>query len=148
MSKPTSYFPAYFLAYHKNECIYISVALIYSMEQTVTTFTQILADWHPLRAVHRAQCSNCHNKNQKRKLVLKRWNCDGWFISLFVTVIFSKQWHFLLLYFILYINHIIFLQGIFSACPTLCGRIAKERHLQVRIWFPWHTLQHQNYYTI
>ncbi|KAF4082113.1 hypothetical protein AMELA_G00147890 [Ameiurus melas] len=43
-----------------------------SMEKTVTTFTQLMADWHPLRAVHRAQCSNCHNKNQKRKLVLQR----------------------------------------------------------------------------
>ncbi|XP_026797732.3 SUMO-specific isopeptidase USPL1 [Pangasianodon hypophthalmus] len=43
-----------------------------SMQRTVTTFTQITADWHPLRAVHRAQCSNCHNKNQKRKLVLQR----------------------------------------------------------------------------
>lgn len=43
-----------------------------SIEKTVTTFTQIMADWHPLKAVHRAQCSNCHNKNQKRKLVLQR----------------------------------------------------------------------------
>ncbi|KAG7322454.1 hypothetical protein KOW79_013800 [Hemibagrus wyckioides] len=43
-----------------------------SMEKTVTTFTNIMADWHPLRAVHRAQCSKCHNKNQKRKLVLQR----------------------------------------------------------------------------
>ncbi|XP_046717254.1 SUMO-specific isopeptidase USPL1 isoform X2 [Silurus meridionalis] len=42
-----------------------------SIEKTVTTFTQIMADWHPLRAVHRTKCSNCHNKNQKRKLVLQ-----------------------------------------------------------------------------
>lgn len=55
-----------------NKCIYTSVVLIYSMEKTVTTFTQVNADWHPLRAVHRAQCSNCHNKKQKRKLVLNR----------------------------------------------------------------------------
>ncbi|KAK3550113.1 hypothetical protein QTP86_020671 [Hemibagrus guttatus] len=43
-----------------------------SMEKTVTTFTHLMADWHPLKAVHRAQCSKCHNKNQKRKLVLQR----------------------------------------------------------------------------
>ncbi|KAF5892957.1 SUMO-specific isopeptidase USPL1, partial [Clarias magur] len=43
-----------------------------SIEKTVTTFTHVMADWHPLRAVHTTQCSNCHNKNQKRKLVLQR----------------------------------------------------------------------------
>ncbi|KAK2823348.1 hypothetical protein Q7C36_019948 [Tachysurus vachellii] len=43
-----------------------------SMEKTVTTFSQIKSDWHPLKAVQVEKCRNCHNKNQKRKLVLQR----------------------------------------------------------------------------
>lgn len=34
------------------------------------TFTNIVPDWHPLRAVHLAPCNNCHRKNQRRKMVL------------------------------------------------------------------------------
>lgn len=43
-----------------------------SVEKTLTTFTQILNDWHPLKAIHRTQCSNCNRKNQRRKMVLER----------------------------------------------------------------------------
>ncbi|XP_076876515.1 SUMO-specific isopeptidase USPL1 [Brachyhypopomus gauderio] len=43
-----------------------------SVEKTITTFTQLVSDWHPLQAVHRAQCNNCHRKNQRRKLVFQK----------------------------------------------------------------------------
>ncbi|XP_056593170.1 SUMO-specific isopeptidase USPL1 isoform X2 [Triplophysa dalaica] len=39
---------------------------------TLTTLTQIMSDWHPLKATHRTQCSNCSRKNQRRKMVLER----------------------------------------------------------------------------
>ncbi|XP_048838738.1 SUMO-specific isopeptidase USPL1 isoform X2 [Brienomyrus brachyistius] len=41
-------------------------------EKTITTFTQVLPDWHPLGALHRAPCSRCHHKQQRRKMVLER----------------------------------------------------------------------------
>ncbi|KAK7925386.1 hypothetical protein WMY93_007696 [Mugilogobius chulae] len=40
--------------------------------KTLPTFTNIVPDWHPLRAVHFAPCNNCHRKNQRRKMVLQR----------------------------------------------------------------------------
>uniref|UniRef100_A0AAR2KME5 USP domain-containing protein n=1 Tax=Pygocentrus nattereri TaxID=42514 RepID=A0AAR2KME5_PYGNA len=51
------------------KCTSCHYTLNTSVEKTLTTFTQLTADWHPLRAVHRTQCSNCHHKNQKRKLI-------------------------------------------------------------------------------
>ncbi|KAJ0061656.1 hypothetical protein NL108_005725 [Boleophthalmus pectinirostris] len=39
--------------------------------KTLPTFTNIVPDWHPLRAVHLAPCNNCHKKNQRRKMVLQ-----------------------------------------------------------------------------
>ncbi|XP_064208814.1 SUMO-specific isopeptidase USPL1 [Anguilla rostrata] len=40
-------------------------------QKTLSTFTGVFPDWHPLRAVHQAQCNNCERKLQKRKMVLK-----------------------------------------------------------------------------
>lgn len=39
--------------------------------KTLPTFTNIVPDWHPLKAVHLAPCNNCHRKNQRRKMVLQ-----------------------------------------------------------------------------
>ncbi|KAM9456425.1 SUMO-specific isopeptidase USPL1 isoform 2-T3 [Clarias gariepinus] len=67
---------AYSLFQHTGQWEFICTCCGYnfstSIEETVTTFTQVMSDWHPLRAVHTAQCSNCNNKNQMRKLVLQR----------------------------------------------------------------------------
>ncbi|XP_036416910.1 SUMO-specific isopeptidase USPL1 isoform X2 [Colossoma macropomum] len=54
------------------KCTSCHYTLNTSVEKTLTTFTQLTADWHPLRAVHRAQCSNCRHKKQRRKLVFQR----------------------------------------------------------------------------
>ncbi|XP_067289234.1 SUMO-specific isopeptidase USPL1 isoform X2 [Pseudorasbora parva] len=54
------------------KCTSCSHTVSNSVEKTLTTFTQILNDWHPLKAIHRTQCSNCNRKNQRRKMVLER----------------------------------------------------------------------------
>ncbi|XP_016409246.1 SUMO-specific isopeptidase USPL1-like isoform X1 [Sinocyclocheilus rhinocerous] len=54
------------------KCTSCSYTLNNSVEKTLTTFTQILNDWHPLKAIHRTQCSNCNRKNQRRKMVLEK----------------------------------------------------------------------------
>ncbi|XP_030648945.1 SUMO-specific isopeptidase USPL1 [Chanos chanos] len=54
------------------QCTSCGHSLNSSCEMTITTFTQIVSNWHPLNAVHRTQCSICHRKNQRRKMVLKR----------------------------------------------------------------------------
>ncbi|XP_042621273.1 SUMO-specific isopeptidase USPL1 isoform X2 [Cyprinus carpio] len=54
------------------KCTSCSYTLNDSVEKTLTTFTQILNDWHPLKAIHRTQCSNCNRKNQRRKMVLEK----------------------------------------------------------------------------
>uniref|UniRef100_A0A8B9HEH0 Ubiquitin specific peptidase like 1 n=1 Tax=Astyanax mexicanus TaxID=7994 RepID=A0A8B9HEH0_ASTMX len=53
-------------------CTSCGYTLNTSVEKTVTTFTQLVTDWHPLKAVHRAQCSNCNHKHQRRKLVFQK----------------------------------------------------------------------------
>ncbi|KAL1266398.1 hypothetical protein QQF64_002073 [Cirrhinus molitorella] len=54
------------------KCTSCSYTLNDSVEKTLTTFTQILNDWHPLKAIHRTQCSNCNRKNQRRKMVIEK----------------------------------------------------------------------------
>ncbi|XP_056127251.1 SUMO-specific isopeptidase USPL1 isoform X2 [Rhinichthys klamathensis goyatoka] len=54
------------------KCTSCSYTVSDSVEKTLTTLTQILNNWHPLKAIHRTQCSNCNRKNQRRKMVLER----------------------------------------------------------------------------
>ncbi|XP_056140374.1 SUMO-specific isopeptidase USPL1 isoform X2 [Lampris incognitus] len=42
------------------------------VEKTLPSFTNILPDWHPLHATHRAPCNSCKKKNQTRTMVLER----------------------------------------------------------------------------
>ncbi|XP_020378664.1 SUMO-specific isopeptidase USPL1 isoform X1 [Rhincodon typus] len=39
-------------------------------QKTLLTFTNIVSDWHPLNAVHKATCNKCRDKDQKRKMLL------------------------------------------------------------------------------
>ncbi|KAK6486611.1 SUMO-specific isopeptidase USPL1 isoform X1 [Huso huso] len=41
-------------------------------EKTLTTFTDIVPEWHPQNAVHRSPCNKCNQKLQRRKMVLER----------------------------------------------------------------------------
>ncbi|XP_043929180.1 SUMO-specific isopeptidase USPL1 isoform X1 [Protopterus annectens] len=38
--------------------------------KTLTSFTTVTPDWHPLNAVHVSPCNNCHNKYQRRTMNL------------------------------------------------------------------------------
>ncbi|XP_033002330.1 SUMO-specific isopeptidase USPL1 isoform X3 [Lacerta agilis] len=39
--------------------------------KTLTTFTNIIPEWHPLKAVHTGPCNNCHHTSQRREMVLE-----------------------------------------------------------------------------
>ncbi|XP_029626131.1 SUMO-specific isopeptidase USPL1 isoform X2 [Salmo trutta] len=41
-------------------------------KKTLTTFTNVLSDWHPLNAAHHSRCSKCNKRKQTRMLVLER----------------------------------------------------------------------------
>ncbi|ELK30263.1 PREDICTED: SUMO-specific isopeptidase USPL1 [Myotis davidii] len=40
--------------------------------KNLVTFTDLVPEWHPLNAAHFGPCSNCNNKSQIRKMVLKK----------------------------------------------------------------------------
>ncbi|XP_078258489.1 SUMO-specific isopeptidase USPL1 [Rhinoraja longicauda] len=40
--------------------------------KTLTTFTKIDSDWHPLNAVHKSPCNKCQDKDQRRKMHIER----------------------------------------------------------------------------
>ncbi|KAL0994841.1 hypothetical protein UPYG_G00127930 [Umbra pygmaea] len=40
-------------------------------EKTLTTFTKVVPDWHPLNATHQSRCCKCRKNKQTRKLVLE-----------------------------------------------------------------------------
>ncbi|NXA53439.1 USPL1 isopeptidase, partial [Nothocercus julius] len=40
--------------------------------KTLTTFTNIIPDWHPLNAVHIGPCNNCNDKSQRRQMILEK----------------------------------------------------------------------------
>ncbi|XP_071195926.1 SUMO-specific isopeptidase USPL1-like [Salvelinus alpinus] len=41
-------------------------------EKTLTTFTKVVTDWHPLNAANQSRCSKCNKSKQARMLVLER----------------------------------------------------------------------------
>ncbi|XP_041054716.1 SUMO-specific isopeptidase USPL1 isoform X1 [Carcharodon carcharias] len=40
--------------------------------KTLTTFTKIVSDWHPLNAIHKSPCNKCQDEDQRRKMLLDR----------------------------------------------------------------------------
>ncbi|XP_066555800.1 SUMO-specific isopeptidase USPL1 [Amia ocellicauda] len=54
------------------ECSSCGHTLKNRCEKTLTTFTDIVPEWHPLNAVHRSQCNKCQQKLQQRRMVLER----------------------------------------------------------------------------
>uniref|UniRef100_A0A8D0H6L3 Ubiquitin specific peptidase like 1 n=1 Tax=Sphenodon punctatus TaxID=8508 RepID=A0A8D0H6L3_SPHPU len=40
--------------------------------KVLTTFTNIVPEWHPLNAVHVAPCNNCKDTSQRRKMILEK----------------------------------------------------------------------------
>nr|XP_033804976.1 SUMO-specific isopeptidase USPL1 isoform X2 [Geotrypetes seraphini] len=39
--------------------------------KTLTTFTAVVPEWHPLNGTHMAPCNNCQDKMQRRKMILE-----------------------------------------------------------------------------
>ncbi|XP_029458496.1 SUMO-specific isopeptidase USPL1 isoform X2 [Rhinatrema bivittatum] len=39
--------------------------------KSLTTFTSIIPEWHPLNAIHTAPCNNCQDKSQRRRMILE-----------------------------------------------------------------------------
>ncbi|CAM9593590.1 unnamed protein product [Bubo scandiacus] len=40
--------------------------------KTLTTFTNIIPDWHPLNAIHIGPCNNCSDRSQRRQMILEK----------------------------------------------------------------------------
>ncbi|NWI65935.1 USPL1 isopeptidase, partial [Todus mexicanus] len=41
-------------------------------KKTLTTFTNIIPDWHPLNAIHIGPCNNCYDRSQRRQMILEK----------------------------------------------------------------------------
>ncbi|NXS32967.1 USPL1 isopeptidase, partial [Pomatostomus ruficeps] len=42
------------------------------LKKTLTTFTNIIPDWHPLNAIHIGLCNNCGNTSQRQQMILEK----------------------------------------------------------------------------
>ncbi|NWR25820.1 USPL1 isopeptidase, partial [Emberiza fucata] len=42
------------------------------LKKTLTTFTNVIPDWHPLNAVHIGPCINCGNTSQRQQMILEK----------------------------------------------------------------------------
>ncbi|XP_070798915.1 SUMO-specific isopeptidase USPL1 isoform X1 [Pituophis catenifer annectens] len=56
----------------KFECLQCGYHINNSCQQAMTTFTNIIPEWHPLNAVHVAPCNKCNHTSQRRKMVLEK----------------------------------------------------------------------------
>ncbi|NXP76429.1 USPL1 isopeptidase, partial [Ramphastos sulfuratus] len=48
-------------------CLFVS-----SFRKTLTTFTNIIPDWHPLKAIYVGPCNNCNDRDQRRQMILEK----------------------------------------------------------------------------
>ncbi|NXA37538.1 USPL1 isopeptidase, partial [Eudromia elegans] len=56
----------------KFECLCCGYKYQDRCRKTLTTFTNIIPDWHPLNAVHIGPCNNCNDKSQRRQMILEK----------------------------------------------------------------------------
>ncbi|NWI43332.1 USPL1 isopeptidase, partial [Picathartes gymnocephalus] len=56
----------------KFECVCCGHKYQDRLKKTLTTFTNIIPDWHPLNAVHTGPCNNCGNTSQRRQMILEK----------------------------------------------------------------------------
>ncbi|NXN04959.1 USPL1 isopeptidase, partial [Sylvia borin] len=54
----------------KFECVNCGHKYQDRLKKTLTTFTNVISDWHPLNAVHIGPCNNCGNASQRRQMIL------------------------------------------------------------------------------
>ncbi|NXY21634.1 USPL1 isopeptidase, partial [Atrichornis clamosus] len=56
----------------KFECVCCGYKYQERFKKTLTTFTNIIPDWHPLNAIHIRPCNNCGNRSQRRQMILEK----------------------------------------------------------------------------
>ncbi|XP_074005000.1 SUMO-specific isopeptidase USPL1 isoform X2 [Numenius arquata] len=56
----------------KFECVCCGYKYQERFRKTLTTFTNIIPDWHPLHAVHIGPCNNCSDRSQRRQMILEK----------------------------------------------------------------------------
>ncbi|NXY64203.1 USPL1 isopeptidase, partial [Callaeas wilsoni] len=54
------------------ECVRCGYKYQNRLKKTLTTFTNIIPDWHPLNAIHIGPCNNCGNTSQRRQMILEK----------------------------------------------------------------------------
>ncbi|NWS32537.1 USPL1 isopeptidase, partial [Polioptila caerulea] len=55
----------------KFECVHCGHKYQDRLKKTLTTFTKVIPDWHPLNAVHIGPCDNCGDTSQRRQMILE-----------------------------------------------------------------------------
>ncbi|NXT68029.1 USPL1 isopeptidase, partial [Chaetops frenatus] len=56
----------------KFECVCCGHKYQDRLKKTLTTFTSIIPDWHPLNSVHTGPCNNCGNTSQRQQMILEK----------------------------------------------------------------------------
>ncbi|XP_039574219.1 SUMO-specific isopeptidase USPL1 isoform X1 [Passer montanus] len=56
----------------KFECVRCGHKYQDRLKKTLTTFTNVIPDWHPLNAVHIGPCINCGNTSQRQQMILEK----------------------------------------------------------------------------
>ncbi|XP_021141862.2 SUMO-specific isopeptidase USPL1 isoform X1 [Columba livia] len=56
----------------KFECVCCGYKYQNRFRKTLTTFTNVIPDWHPLNAIHVGQCNNCSDRSQRRQMILEK----------------------------------------------------------------------------
>ncbi|KFQ48503.1 SUMO-specific isopeptidase USPL1 [Nestor notabilis] len=56
----------------KFECVCCGYKYQNRLRKTLTTFTNIIPDWHPLNAIHVGPCNNCSDRSQRRQMILEK----------------------------------------------------------------------------
>ncbi|NXQ14500.1 USPL1 isopeptidase, partial [Peucedramus taeniatus] len=56
----------------KFECVCCGHKYQDRLKKTLTTFTNVIPDWHPLNAVHIGPCINCGNTSQRQQMILEK----------------------------------------------------------------------------
>ncbi|CAN8195891.1 unnamed protein product [Coccothraustes coccothraustes] len=56
----------------KFECVHCGHKYQDRLKKTVTTFTSVIPDWHPLNAVHTGPCIKCGNTSQRQQMILEK----------------------------------------------------------------------------
>ncbi|KAM9248033.1 SUMO-specific isopeptidase USPL1 isoform 1-T1 [Leptosomus discolor] len=56
----------------KFECVCCGNKYQDRCRKTLTTFTNIIPDWHPLNAIHVGPCNSCSDTSQRRQMILEK----------------------------------------------------------------------------